>query len=112
MKQACLLGLLCSLAACGNFNLGGNLLSPGPTTEPTLLGRVTDAGGGTPIQGAEVTVSDKRAFTAQDGSYIIQRVRQGPLTIKVIHADYVDTSRDVVVPVAYAFAADFQLQRK
>lgn len=106
--QICVVGLLSTLAACGD----SSKVAPGPGTLPYLIGVVSHAGTGAKIQGAQVTAAGKSSLTGPTGYYNLEKVPQGALTIKVTHPDYVDAVRDVVIPVSFEFTADFQLQPK
>ena len=65
----------------------------------TITGRVTDAGGGTPLAGATIRVvgTANGAQTAADGRYTIRGVATGTVTLQVSRIGY--TARTVTVAV-------------
>lgn len=81
-------------------------------TTTTITGKVTDASGGGPIAGAEVTIpgTDKSTLTDTDGNYSLSGITEMTLTIKASAAGYdskvysftLDAYGDYEVPFALA----------
>lgn len=108
MKKLVRLLRACALvAATAAFGAGAAAAQQG-----TVTGRVTSAGTGQPVPGAQVRIagSNLLANTGADGSYTLRGVTPGAVTVRVLTIGYGESSRQVTVAAGQAVTADFALQ--
>lgn len=99
--------------ACAALAIG--LLGALPLAAQTtgrITGRITDAEGGAPIEGAQVRIdgTSTGAITSNDGRFTIARVASGTYVVRVIRIGYLSATRSVTVGAAEA-SVDFMLTR-
>ena len=77
----------------------------------TVRGRVTEAGTGTPLEGAQVLVTGTRqgAPTKADGRFVLVGVAPGAALLRVVRLGYQPLSRTVQVVAGGDVTADFSL---
>ena len=77
----------------------------------TVRGRVTEAVGGAPLEGAQVTVTGARqgAPTKADGRFVLVGVAPGAAVVRVMRLGYQPLSRTIQVVAGGEVTADFAL---
>src|SRR5438067_13441580 len=83
-----------------------------PAATGTITGRVTDAGSGRPVVGAQVFVPETRqgAAVGDNGTFTIGRVTTGPATIRVQMLGYEPVTQQVTVPNGSAVTVNVTLR--
>jgi outer membrane receptor protein involved in Fe transport len=118
---AALTEILLDVAVDVSVTAGGHLAlvqrprvpAPLPADTGAVVGRVTDAQGGSPIVGATVTVDGTRASatTGADGRYRIGGLAVGTYTVRARYIGYTPSSQSVTVGAGEGVTADLALAK-
>lgn len=79
--------------ACGD----GSEVLPGPTPGPSVTGKVTNAGTGDPVAGAEVSIGAAQVTTGADGRFTLTGLTTGSATLICTAPSFEDFETDVTV---------------
>lgn len=76
-----------------------------------ITGRVTDAEGGAPLEGAQVRVDGTNigALTGADGRYVIARIQPGQFQLRVIRIGFQSAFKPVTIAAGQAQTVDFTM---
>lgn len=74
-----------------------------------VSGKVTDSQTGAPIPGARISVADARADSGADGSYKLDKVAPGAVTLKAEAAGYTAASKDLILKAGSSQTVDITL---
>ncbi len=75
----------------------------------TVTGKVTDSQTGAPVPGARLTVAEVKAESGGDGSYKLDKVAPGAVTLKAEAAGYTATSKDLALKAGSSQTVDVSL---
>jgi hypothetical protein len=90
------------------------LAQPASPPASTVQGRVTDSESGHPVDQAEVVVvgTEHRAYTDNDGRFVLERVATGSYTLSVTRLGFAPLRHELVVAEGAPVALELKLVRK
>ena len=108
VARAFLLGVLLTLASSPAMTQPAS-----SSATATLRGRITDTQSREPVGQAEVVVvgTAVRAYTDDDGRFVLERVAPGAITLAVVRMGYVPLRRELTVAEGADLTVDLELAR-